>query len=67
MNEETVNYAYELLEVIKQIREKVITTKIPIELKENKDHILLETFYISLKDLIEKSIEEGEPRYVSPE
>jgi len=63
MNEETKRYAEELLELMKKVREGVITEKIPEDLKRNTPEILIETFYMSMKDLIEKSIEEGEPRY----
>ena len=59
MSEETREFAEELLKVMKQAREKVMTQPIPKDLKEKKPEILIETFYMSMKDLIEKSIEGG--------
>ena len=64
MNKETNRYAKELLGFMKKVREKVITERIPDDVKIKTPEILLEAFYMSMKDLIEKSIEEGEPEYV---
>jgi len=63
INEETLEYARELLEVMKKVREEIITKKIfeiPEDVKAKAPEILLETFYMSMKDLIEKSVKENQ-------
>ena len=64
MNKGTLDYANQLLIIMKEVREKVMTRPIPKDVKDKSPEILIETFYMSMKDLIEKSIKEGEPKYV---